>query len=248
MYELIEENAHFIVVHKFPGVGFHDEREGAVLRPGLASALKEQFGALYPVHRLDKVTSGLLSFAKDLNTCQQLNVLFATHQIEKYYLAIADKKPRKKQGRICGDMLKARRGAWKLARTTENPRLTEFVSTSLGQSLCLFLLRPYTGKTHQLRVAMKSLGAAIIALIYTLSVYASPLIIIPLSLCPYLGMAFFIKIRLVRTLYQKNSRRPGSLTGRASIRACHDKASSVMLHCFVGRNTQSQTLNKRELL
>lgn len=162
MYKLIEENAHFIVVHKFPGVGFHDERDGEVLHPGLVSVLKEQFGVLYPVHRLDKITSGLLLFAKDLNTCQQLNALFAAHQIEKYYFAIADKKPRKKQGRICGDMLKARRGAWKLARTTENPALTEFVSTSLGQGLRLFLLRPYTGKTHQLRVAMKSLGAPII--------------------------------------------------------------------------------------
>jgi len=64
LYKLIEENAHFIVVHKFPGVGFHDERDGEVLRPGLASALKEQFGVLYPVHRLDKITSGLLLFAK----------------------------------------------------------------------------------------------------------------------------------------------------------------------------------------
>jgi len=162
LYKLIEENAHFIVVHKFPGVGFHDEREEAVIRPGLANTLKEQFGVLYPVHRLDKVTSGLLLFAKDLITCQQLNALFATHQIEKYYLAIADKKPRKKQGLICGDMLKARRGAWKLARTNENPALTEFVSAPLGQGLRLFLLRPYTGKTHQLRVAMKSLGAPII--------------------------------------------------------------------------------------
>jgi len=162
LYKLIEENAHFIVIHKFSGVGFHDEREGEALRPGLVSALKEEFTTLYPVHRLDKVTSGLLLFAKDLNTCQQLNALFATHQIEKYYLAIADKKPRKKQGRISGDMLKARRGAWKLARTKENPALTEFVSTPLGQGLRLFLLRPYTGKTHQLRVAMKSLGAPII--------------------------------------------------------------------------------------
>jgi len=59
-------------------------------------------------------------------------------------------------------MLKARRGAWKLARSKESPALTEFVSTSLGQGLRLFLLRPYTGKTHQLRVAMKSLGAPII--------------------------------------------------------------------------------------
>lgn len=162
MYKLIEENAHFIVVHKFPGVGFHDEREGEVLRLGLASVLKEKFGVLYPVHRLDKVTSGLLLFAKDLKACQQLNALFASHQIEKYYLAIADKKPRKKQGGICGDMQKARRGAWKLARTKENPALTEFVSTSLGQGLRLFLLRPFTGKTHQLRVAMKSLGSPIV--------------------------------------------------------------------------------------
>ena len=59
-------------------------------------------------------------------------------------------------------MGKARNGSYRLLRTLDNPAITRFWSrldTSFGERL--FLLKPHTGKTHQLRVAMKSLGAPI---------------------------------------------------------------------------------------
>ena len=59
-------------------------------------------------------------------------------------------------------MEKSRRGAWKLMRSTENPAVTEFNCQSLEPGLRLFVLHPHTGKTHQLRVAMKSLGSPIL--------------------------------------------------------------------------------------
>ena len=88
--------------------------------------------------------------------------MFQKHLIEKYYLAISDTKPHKKQGLIVGDMKKSRNSAWKLTRTKENPAKTRFYSFSIANGKRLFLLRPFSGKTHQLRVAMKSIGSPIL--------------------------------------------------------------------------------------
>jgi tRNA pseudouridine32 synthase/23S rRNA pseudouridine746 synthase len=59
-------------------------------------------------------------------------------------------------------MEKSRRGGWKLLHSRVNPAVTWFDSVSLAPGLRLYLLRPYTGRTHQLRVALKSLGAPIL--------------------------------------------------------------------------------------
>jgi tRNA pseudouridine32 synthase/23S rRNA pseudouridine746 synthase len=61
-----------------------------------------------------------------------------------------------------GDMLAARNGSWRLAHTRAQPAITDFVSAGLGNGLRAYLLKPATGKTHQLRVALKSQGAPIL--------------------------------------------------------------------------------------
>lgn len=58
-------------------------------------------------------------------------------------------------------MTKARRGAWKLTRSMRNPAITQFSSKNIG-AYRLFILHPKTGKTHQLHVALKSLGSPIL--------------------------------------------------------------------------------------
>jgi tRNA pseudouridine32 synthase/23S rRNA pseudouridine746 synthase len=110
---------------------------------------------------LDKVTSGLLVMAKTAWANQQLVNQFKDRQIEKYYLAISAKKPKKKQGLIKGDMEPARRGAWKLLPSLQNPAVTQFFSTSITGGKRLFIIKPHTGKTHQIRVALKSIGSPI---------------------------------------------------------------------------------------
>ena len=77
-------------------------------------------------------------------------------------MALSNQKPKKKQGLIIGDMKKSRDGAWKLCQTKDNPAITRFESVSCEPNLRLFILKPQTGKTHQLRVAMKSLGSSIL--------------------------------------------------------------------------------------
>lgn len=159
-YELVDQNQDFMVIYKKPGIGFHREAD----EPGVFEQAKlgEQLVEAYPVHRLDKVTSGLLLIAKTAEANQELTEAFARRRVQKYYLALSDKKPKKKQGLIKGDMVAARRGAWKLLPSSINPAVTQFFSCGAGQGLRLFLLKPHTGKTHQLRVALKSLGAPIV--------------------------------------------------------------------------------------
>ncbi len=160
-FQLVADHDDFIVVDKIADVNFHDE---GTLGAGLFSQVKQQLALaeLYPVHRLDKITSGLVIFAKNLSCAQQFQQLFAQHQIEKYYLALSDKKPKKKQGMIKGDMSKSRRGTWKLLRSQQKPALTQFFSYSVDAGLRLFIVKPLSGKTHQIRVALNSISAPIL--------------------------------------------------------------------------------------
>ena len=158
MIPILFKNNDFIVVNKPEELNFHSEESA-----GLVVLVQQQLQveSLYPVHRLDKMTSGLVVFALNKQTAQRFQVLFESRQIEKFYLAISDQKPKKKQGWIKGDMVPARRGSWMLTKTQQNPAITQFISALIRPSERLFLLKPTTGKTHQLRVAMKSVSAPI---------------------------------------------------------------------------------------
>lgn len=158
--DIVHKDDTFVVIDKPPGVAFH--REGS--EPGLAARVRECLGSgeLYPVHRLDTVTSGLMVFGRKREVARELAARIRTRSLEKFYLALAAGKPRKKQGLIAGDMERSRRGTWKLMHSRENPAVTQFVSKSMGNNLRLYLLKPLTGRTHQLRVAMKSLGCPVL--------------------------------------------------------------------------------------
>jgi tRNA pseudouridine32 synthase/23S rRNA pseudouridine746 synthase len=160
MYKIIEDHKDFLLISKDAGVSFHKEGESA----GLLDTVRSDRGLdeLYTVHRLDKMTSGLLLLATNRSSAQKLAAQFRKKIIRKYYLAISDRRPQKKQGLVQGDMIKARRGAWKLSRTREDPAITQFFSMSLGNRLRLFIIKPLTGKTHQVRVAMKSIGSPVL--------------------------------------------------------------------------------------
>jgi tRNA pseudouridine32 synthase/23S rRNA pseudouridine746 synthase len=160
MYDLVADHNDFIIIDKSPGVGFHREQNS----PGLTASVVSRLSIkrLYPVHRLDKMTSGLLLFAKSRDIARQLAGEFYSQSVEKYYIALSDRRPRKKQGLVAGDMDRARRGMWKLLPSMANPAVTQFFSCSIGNNLRLFVLKPHTGKTHQLRVALKSIGSPVL--------------------------------------------------------------------------------------
>ena len=166
VFNLVEDCDDFLVVNKLCPLDFHDDQGVS----GLFNLVKDWYlnqndtrsSNLYPLHRLDKLTTGLLLMAKNKTAAATFGQMFERHQIQKFYLAISDGKPKKKQGWIKGDMAKARRGSYKLLRSMENPAITQFKSKALDQGKRLFLLKPHSGKTHQLRVALKSVGAPIV--------------------------------------------------------------------------------------
>ncbi|MFZ5374447.1 MAG: TIGR01621 family pseudouridine synthase [Campylobacterota bacterium] len=154
---IVHDHDRFVVALKPAGANFHSEEEA-----GFVVQLSEQLGQpLYSVHRLDKMTSGLLILAKTPEAAAEFTRMFENREVEKYYLAISLRKPKKKQGWIKGDMTKARRGDYKLLSTMENPAITQFVSASLRPNERAFLIKPHTGKTHQIRVALKAIGSPI---------------------------------------------------------------------------------------
>ena len=59
-------------------------------------------------------------------------------------------------------MARSRRSSWKLCASKVNPAITQFSSYRVGDRKRLFVLKPTTGKTHQLRVALKSIDAPIV--------------------------------------------------------------------------------------
>ena len=157
MIKILFENSDFLIALKNAGVNFHSEEEA-----GFVVQVSQQANIpLLPVHRLDKMTSGLVIFAKSSEIAAQFGKMFESREIEKYYLAISMRKPKKKMGWVKADMGSARRGDYKLLPTMNNPAITQFISCALRTHERFFLIKPHTGKTHQIRVALKSLGSPI---------------------------------------------------------------------------------------
>jgi tRNA pseudouridine32 synthase/23S rRNA pseudouridine746 synthase len=157
--ELIFQNSDFVVFNKPHELNFHSEdgEEGFVVLATKQLGLKQ----LYSVHRLDKMTSGLIILAKSSEVANDFSTMFENKEIQKFYLALSLRKPKKKQGWVKADMGSSRRGCYKLLQTNDNPAITQFISCSLRVGERLFLVKPHTGKTHQIRVALKSIGSPI---------------------------------------------------------------------------------------
>ncbi len=183
LFVVVHETDSFLAINKAAGIGVHDElidrvdadggmgeepdTESALSHTrtdGLISHLRKVLGDqhLFPVHRLDKDTSGLMLIAKGCQATKALSELFRLREIEKFYLAVCDKKGQKKQGTIKGGMVKGRRGSWMLSQSTDNQATTQFFSYGLEHGRRVVLLKPLSGKTHQLRVAMKANGSPIL--------------------------------------------------------------------------------------
>jgi len=158
MFDILYENDDFIIIDKFFNTNIHNQNDS-----GLFFELKKirVDSDLHLCHRLDYGTSGIMIIAKNRENTQIINKLFEEKQIEKYYIALSDKKPKKSQGTIKGDLVQSRSKMWKLAKTYNNPSITKFYSFLIEKDLRAFIIRLFTGKTHQIRVVMKSLGSPV---------------------------------------------------------------------------------------
>lgn len=166
--KILLSDERLLAISKPPGVPFHAEgkEEGIlqIVRRLEADGTIEKGERLYPVHRLDRITSGVLLFARGRKTANLLSNEFRHNRVEKIYMALSLRPPSRKQGSVMGDLVKSRNGTYRLIRTTNQPAVTRFISIPVKKrrGLYLFLLKPRTGKTHQIRVTLKSLSSPIL--------------------------------------------------------------------------------------
>ena len=161
---VIAEGPDYLVVHKPAGVPCHRRDD----QPGILE-LVDSAEDLKLAHRLDDGTSGCLVLAKGRRAAAAIGDAFAAKRVAKVYVGLTASRPSKKKGVIIGDMVRSRRSQWRLTRDSANPACT-WLSRSIGlgpgeggdPAARLLVARPITGKTHQIRVAAKSVGAPLL--------------------------------------------------------------------------------------
>ena len=157
--QIIHIDEHILVIDKPAGVPVLPDGwdENA---PYLVKMLEEEYGKLFIVHRLDKVTSGVMAFARTAEAHRALNIQFENHEVEKIYHAIMEGQPKWNE-KTTKFPLRANVG--KKHRTIVDdkngkPSETRYRILKRYQVGALVEARPMTGRTHQVRVHAYALG------------------------------------------------------------------------------------------
>ena len=157
--QIIHLDEHILVINKPAGLPvLPDGWEKNA--PYLVKMLEEEYGKAFIVHRLDKVTSGVMVFARTAEAHRSLNMQFENHEAEKVYHAIMEGKPNWDE-KVTKFPLRANVG--KKHRTMVDnrngkPSETRFRILKRYQDGALVEARPMTGRTHQVRVHAYALG------------------------------------------------------------------------------------------
>lgn len=171
---ILHQDDHLVAIDKPSGWLVHrsnlDRHESRIL----VQALRDQIGRrVWPVHRLDKGTSGVLIFALDAETHRSLGEQFAQHDVRKTYWAVVRGWPQA-AGRIDHALRSvddeyedatSRPEAWQAVTeyrrlaTVELPHRVDCYATS---RYALVSLNPMTGRRHQLRRHLKHISHPII--------------------------------------------------------------------------------------
>ncbi len=163
------EDEHLLIVDKPAGLVVHPaagNREGTLVNALLhhcAGRLSGIGGVARPgiVHRIDKETSGLLVVAKTDVAHEGLAKQFAAHSIDRRYLAIVNGVPKAAQGTVDAPLARSTHDRKKIA-IVEGKRgkraVTHWKRLKVLKDSALVECRLETGRTHQVRVHMASIG------------------------------------------------------------------------------------------
>ncbi len=169
-FEILYQDEHFIAVNKPAGLVVHPgngNRDGT-----LVNALLHRIGPLpcgsaadRPgiVHRLDKDTSGVLLVAKTVAAHSALSVLFSCRKIEKIYNGFCIGTPAEEKGMIDLPLERSHRDPLKRTPSDSGKEARTGYRLILQRAgISALVFRPYTGRTHQIRVHCSARGFPIL--------------------------------------------------------------------------------------
>lgn len=173
MLSLLFQDEHLVAIDKPPGLLVHRTQLAAREDEAALQLLRDQLGRpVWPVHRLDRGTSGVLLFALSAQAASLLGAMFEQGRIDKHYLALVRGWPATDQGLIdhplardpeqasAGQTLLAAQTRWRVRRRLELPVLTDPRYT--GTRVSVLDVEPMQGRRHQIRRHLKHIAHPII--------------------------------------------------------------------------------------
>ncbi len=169
---LIHADAWLLAIHKPAGLLVHRTALDAQADDDVVTRLQAALGApVWPVHRLDKGTSGVLLLARDVDTARALGALFAAGSLDKRYLALVRGWPadagqtdaplaRDPELPSTGQPQLAACTRWQVQRRLLLPLRTH--PQHADTRLALVDVQPLSGRRHQIRRHFKALGHPLI--------------------------------------------------------------------------------------
>ena len=151
---IIEDNKDFIVLNKATGIPVQG---GTKSKNNLIDVFSKSelfnYSKPYPVHRIDKDTSGVLIIAKNRETAKLLTTLFRLRKIHKTYLAICEGEVNKFSGELKHDLVRYE-GKKKIIEKA----ISHFKLIDKNSNYSFLKLNPITGRKHQLRKQLFEIG------------------------------------------------------------------------------------------
>lgn len=160
---IIFEDENIIVIDKPAHLLVLSDRYNQSL-PNLNRMLKDELGDIFVVHRIDKETSGVIVFAKNSETHAALNSQFENKEVEKTYLAIVTGNSVTDEGTIDSPITESQRhpGVMKVDPKHGKPSKTNYRVIERFDGYAFVEVKPATGRMHQIRIHLSSIGLPII--------------------------------------------------------------------------------------